>query len=120
MLETHLSPTSMKTSLSFLRVNSKSTKISESDYYGVLYQGHTYELLNVYQTSADKDSTSLDSSVSFLSGRTDRQQTAFLKSRTESGKQTDTRQDFPENRDKNQTRTGHGHRYPPTSDVYGP
>ena len=63
---------SMKTSLSFLRVNSKSIKISESDYYGVLYRVHTYELLNVYQTSADKDSESLDSSVSFLSGRTDR------------------------------------------------
>ena len=104
MLETHLSPTSMKTSLSFLRVNSKSTKISESDYYVVLYQGHTYELLNVYQTSTDKDSESLDSSVSFLSGRTDRQRTAFFEVRTESGKQTDTGQDFPENPDKNQTR----------------
>ena len=106
----------MKTSLSFLRVNSKSTKISESDYYGVLYQGHTYELLNVYQTSADKDSESLDSFVSFLSGRTDRQRTAFFEIRTESGKQTDTGQDFPENLDKNQTRTGHGNRCPPTFD----
>ena len=72
------------------------------------------------QTSSDKDTESPDSSVSFLSGRTDRQRTAFLKSRTESGKQTDTGLDFPENRDKNQTRTGHGHRCPPTSDVYGP
>ena len=38
-----------------------------------------------YQTSADKDTGSPDSSVSSLSGRTDRQQTAFFrKFRTES------------------------------------
>ena len=48
---------------------------------------------------------------------TDRNWTAFfLKIRTESGQQTDTRPDFPENPDKNETRTGHGQCYPPTSD----
>ena len=39
----------MKTNLSFPRVNSKSTKIFESDYYVVLFQGHTKALFNVYR-----------------------------------------------------------------------
>ena len=46
------------------------------------------------------------------SGQTDTGQ----KIRTESGQQTDTGQDFPENPDKNETRTGHGQCCPPTSD----
>ena len=45
------------------------------------------------------------------SGQTDTGQ----KIRTESGQQTDTGQDFPENPDKNETRTGHGQCCPPTS-----
>ena len=68
------------------------------------------------QTSADKDSESPDSSALSLSGRTDRQRTEFfLKIRTESGQRTDTGQDFPENPEKNETRTGHGQCCPPTS-----
>ena len=39
------------------------------------------------------------------------------KIRTESGQQTDTGQDFPENPDKNETRTGHGQCCPPTSGI---
>ena len=45
------------------------------------------------------------------SGQTDTGQ----KIRTESGQHTDTGQDFPENPDKNETRTGHGLCCPPTS-----
>ena len=47
-------------------------------------------------------------------GQTDNEQ-RFSKIRTESGQQTDTGHDFPENPDKNKTRTGHGQCCPPTS-----
>ena len=45
------------------------------------------------------------------SGQTD----TWQKILTESGQRTDTGQDFPENPDKNETRTGHGQCCPPTS-----
>ena len=45
------------------------------------------------------------------SGQTD----TWQKIRTEPGQQTDTGHDFPENADKNETRTGHGQCCPPTS-----
>ena len=48
-------------------------------------------------------------------GQTDNGQ-LFSIIRTESGQQTDTGHDFPENPDKNKTRTGHGQCCPPTSD----
>ena len=65
-------------------------------------------LVNNKQTSADKDSENSDSSVSSLSGRTDRQRVAFFSNfYTESGQRTDTGQYFPENPGKNETRTGH-------------
>ena len=39
------------------------------------------------------------------------------KIQTESGQQTDTGHDFPENPAKNETKTGHGQYYPPTCAV---
>ena len=95
------------------------------------------------QTSADKDSESSDSSVSSLSDRTDRQRAAFFYNpdrirtadRIDTGKirtyrnrtvvfykipvrirtADRTGQDFPENQDKNETRTGHRQCCPATS-----
>ena len=94
------------------------------------------------KTSAEKDSEGPGSSVSSLFGRTDKQWTAVLseirtvrlsesrqwtdlwgksgqtadsKIRAESGQQTDTGQDFPENPDKNETMMGHGQLCPQTS-----
>ena len=76
----------------------------------------------LYQTSADKESESPDSSVSSLSSRTDRHRTGFFtKFSTESGQrkefwqQTDTGHYFPEMPDKNETRTGQEQWCPPTS-----
>ena len=49
--------------------------------------------------------------------RTYRHRTGFFtKFRTESGQQTDTGHDFPENPDKNETRAGHGHTCGQTAD----
>ena len=57
------------------------------------------------------ESRQLTKSRQTESGQTDTGQ----KIRTESGQRTDTGHDFPENPDKNETRTGHGQYCPPTS-----
>ena len=58
---------------------------------------------SLFQTLTDKDSESPDSSVSSISGRTNRQRTVFF---LRSGR----------NQDKGEKRTGRGQCCPPTSD----
>ena len=66
---------------------------------------------NVFFLEIRTESGQLTESRQTESGQTDTGQ----KIRTESGQQTDTGHDFPENQDKNETRTGHGQYCPPTS-----
>ena len=82
----------------------------------------TADRIEVEKIRTDRHRTAFFLKIRTESGqRTDSRQTKSgqtdtgQKIRTESGQQTDTGQDFPENPDKNETRTGHGQCCPPTS-----
>ena len=82
----------------------------------------TADRIEVEKIRTDRHQTAFFLKIRTESGqRTDSRQTESgqtdtgQKIRTESGQQTDTGQDFPENPDKNETRTGHGQCCPPTS-----